>query len=110
MTLKFDENKIPYIDLENGYSIRLETDELTEEEAEKAKRELRETPEVVESALKELRVLLQGTSSTASHILENNTHLSFTVSQDNVIVLISYHTTTTFVLLGHRIRHIKERT
>lgn len=107
MTLKFDENKIPYIDLENGYSIRLETDDLTEEEAEKAKRELRETPEVVESALKELRVLLQGTSS---HILENNKHLSFTVSQDNVIVLISYHTTTTFVLFGHRIRHIKERT
>lgn len=75
MTLKFDENKIPYIDLENGYAIRLETDELTEEEAEKAKRELRETPEVVESALKELRVLLQGTSWHLHHIFSKTINI-----------------------------------
>lgn len=58
--LKFDENKVPYLDLGNGYSIALEGEEYTDAiSKEKAARELRETPDVVEKSLQELRSLLQ---------------------------------------------------
>lgn len=59
--LKFDENKVPYIDLGKDYCVRLENDEFTDAKSkEKAARELRETPDVVAEALKELRAKLQG--------------------------------------------------
>ncbi|KFB38990.1 AGAP009376-PA-like protein [Anopheles sinensis] len=59
--LKFDENKVPYLDLGNGYRIALEGEEYTDAiSKEKAARELRETPDVVEKSLQELRSLLQG--------------------------------------------------
>lgn len=59
-TLKFDENKVPYIDLGKDYYVRLENDEFTDVKSkEKAARELRETPEVVAEALKELKAKLQ---------------------------------------------------
>nr|XP_019932619.2 alpha-tocopherol transfer protein-like [Aedes albopictus]XP_029719838.1 alpha-tocopherol transfer protein-like [Aedes albopictus]XP_029719987.1 alpha-tocopherol transfer protein-like [Aedes albopictus] len=58
--LKFDENKVPYIDLGKDYCVRLENDEFTDAKSkEKAARELRETPDVIAEALKELRAKLQ---------------------------------------------------
>lgn len=63
-TLKFDENKAPYIDLGKDYCVRLENDEYTDAKSkEKAARELRETPEVVADAFKELRLRLQDEKS-----------------------------------------------
>lgn len=60
-SLKFDENKAPYIDLGKDYCVRLESDEYTDAKSkEKAARELRETPEVRAEAFKELRRRLQG--------------------------------------------------
>ncbi|XP_062549044.1 alpha-tocopherol transfer protein-like [Armigeres subalbatus] len=62
--LKFDENKVPYIDLGKDYVVRLENGEFTDAKSkEKAARELRETPEVVAEALKELRGMLQAEKS-----------------------------------------------
>lgn len=59
-TIKFDENKVPYIDLGKDYFVRLENDEFTDPKSkEKAARELRETPDVVPEAIKELRAKLQ---------------------------------------------------
>lgn len=62
MSLKFDEdeNKTPYIELGDGYQIRLEKEPLTELCQQKASRELRETPENVELGLKELKELIIG--------------------------------------------------
>lgn len=57
---KIDENGRPFIYISEGFSMRLEHDELTEEYKEKARRELREVPEIVEKGLKELRELLAG--------------------------------------------------
>ncbi|ETN63770.1 CRAL/TRIO domain-containing protein [Anopheles darlingi] len=59
-SLKFDDNKVPYLDLGKGYRIALENTEFTDAKSkEKAARELRETPEVVEKSMAELRTLLQ---------------------------------------------------
>jgi len=55
--IKFDDNKIPYIQL-GHLEVRLEDEEPNETVKEKARVELRETPEVVESALEELRQLV----------------------------------------------------
>lgn len=57
-TTKYDENRRPYVEISNGYCMRLEHDDVTEEYKEKARKELRETPENVEKGLKELRELL----------------------------------------------------
>lgn len=57
---KHDEHGRPYIEICEGYVMKLETDELSEEYKEKARKELRETPENVEKGLKELRELLAG--------------------------------------------------
>lgn len=57
-TLKYDENNLPYIDL-GKYKMRLEREEPTNEVLEKARIELRETPEIVEKAFKELRELIK---------------------------------------------------
>nr|XP_029719833.1 retinaldehyde-binding protein 1-like [Aedes albopictus] len=59
MTLRLDENKLPYIDLGKDVQLRLDFTEYSDKKSlDKAQDELRETPEVVESALRELRVLL----------------------------------------------------
>jgi hypothetical protein len=60
MSIKFDEHNLPYIDLESDYKIRLETgeDEISEADKEKARIELREIPEIVEKAHRELNKLL----------------------------------------------------
>lgn len=63
MSITIGEDKIPFIDLGSGYIIRLEYEDLKDEKyIEKARNELRETPEVVEEALKELRQLIKGES------------------------------------------------
>uniref|UniRef100_A0A336MZZ1 CSON009448 protein n=1 Tax=Culicoides sonorensis TaxID=179676 RepID=A0A336MZZ1_CULSO len=56
---KVDENGRPYVEICEGYCIRLEHDEVSDEFKEKARRELRETPENVEKGLKELRELVE---------------------------------------------------
>lgn len=59
MTLLFDENKVPYIDLGKDVRLALDFTEYSDKQSlEKAQNELRETPETIESALKELRELL----------------------------------------------------
>lgn len=61
MSIHHGEDDIPFIDLGKGYKIRLEYEDLTDEKyLEKARTELRETPEVVEKSLAELRKLIKG--------------------------------------------------
>lgn len=57
---KIDEHGRPYIEICDGYTVRLQYDEIPEEFREKARKELRETPENREQGLKELRQLLAG--------------------------------------------------
>ncbi|CRK99949.1 CLUMA_CG013246, isoform B [Clunio marinus] len=60
MSIKVGEDKIPYIDLGDGYIIRLEYEDLSDEKyIEKAKTELRESPENIEKGLHELRRLIE---------------------------------------------------
>jgi prefoldin subunit 5 len=61
MSIEFGEDKIPFIDLGEGFKIRLEYEDLTDEKyLERAKNELRESPETVENAIAELRKLIKG--------------------------------------------------
>lgn len=61
MSIEFGEDKIPFIDLGKGYKIRLEYEDLTDEKyLERAKNELRESPENVENGIAELRKLIKG--------------------------------------------------
>lgn len=61
MEIHYDENGAPYVDW-GGNTIRLEKEPITEKDLiEKAEKELRETPEIREQALRELRELLKGT-------------------------------------------------
>lgn len=61
MSIEVGDDKIPYIDLGDGYIIRLEYEDLKDEKyIEKARTELRETPEVVKDAIEELRQLIKG--------------------------------------------------
>lgn len=77
-TIKFDESKVPYIDLGRDYFVRLENDEFTDPKSkEKAARELRETPDVVAEALKELRVKLQAEESLHVPIDDDSFLLKF---------------------------------
>ncbi|CAK1544175.1 unnamed protein product [Leptosia nina] len=63
MGLEYNADGTPYV-LWGGHRIELERDPLTEKcYTEKAEKELRETPENVEKALKELRELLKGESN-----------------------------------------------
>ncbi|XP_063697578.1 retinaldehyde-binding protein 1-like [Culicoides brevitarsis] len=55
---KYDEHGRPYLEICEGYEIRLDYSELSEADKEKARVELRETPENVEKGLKELREIL----------------------------------------------------
>lgn len=61
MSIKYDENKVPYIDLGGGYQVRLETEEIDDDlYKEKAASELRESPENMKQGMMELRELLSG--------------------------------------------------
>lgn len=61
MSIKYGDDKLPYIDIGQGYKIRLEYEECSDEkDLEKARVELRETPEVKQQAIKELKELLRG--------------------------------------------------
>lgn len=53
-------DQTPIIDLGNGYTVRLERDELDEATQLKALTELRETEEVKKAAIKEFTLLLSG--------------------------------------------------
>lgn len=61
MSIKYGEDKLPYVDLGDGYKIRLEYEEIRDEKyLEKARIELRETPETKAEGLKQLKELLRG--------------------------------------------------
>lgn len=61
MSIEISEDNIAYIDQGNGYHIRLEIAEVTDEfYKDKARLELNETPENTEIALKTLKELLLG--------------------------------------------------
>lgn len=75
MSIVIGEDKIPFIDLGEGYKIRLEYEDLTDEKyIEKAKTELRETPEVVKVAVEELRELIK--SKNLNELLINSKQLN----------------------------------
>jgi hypothetical protein len=59
--IKFNENQQPYIDLGNGFKIRLEDEEVTDAKTlEKAAVELREDPKRKREAIDELKELIKG--------------------------------------------------
>lgn len=67
MSIQFGDDKLPFVDLGDGYKIRLEYEEIRDEKyLEKARIELRETPEVKAEAIKELKELLRGELSSFS--------------------------------------------
>lgn len=59
MSIKYDHHNSAYIDVGGGFIIRLEKDQLNEAQQERAKIELRETPENVEIGKRELKELLK---------------------------------------------------
>lgn len=56
--IKYNENNVPYIGI-GEHEIRLEAEQPKEAVLEKARKELRELPEIVGPAIVELRELLQ---------------------------------------------------
>ncbi|KAG5675664.1 hypothetical protein PVAND_005551 [Polypedilum vanderplanki] len=63
MSIKYGDDKIPYIDLGDNYKIRLEYEEISDKKTiDKAYKELRETPELKCSALKEFKEMIEGES------------------------------------------------
>jgi hypothetical protein len=59
MEIKYTDNQVPYIDLGNGYEIRLEYEDVENEDyLERGRNELRETPQLREKSLFEFRELL----------------------------------------------------
>lgn len=58
-SIKYDDEKLPYIQL-GDLIVRLENHEPTTEIKEKARIELRETPEVIGPAIAEFRALVKG--------------------------------------------------
>uniref|UniRef100_U5EUE2 Putative transporter n=1 Tax=Corethrella appendiculata TaxID=1370023 RepID=U5EUE2_9DIPT len=62
--IKYDDNKLPYIDLGLDYRIQMETEEYDDElSLEKGKREIREYPDIVQNGFKQLRILLEAEKS-----------------------------------------------
>lgn len=60
MSIKYSENNLPYIQLECGYKICLEYEEIEDEKyKEKAEKELRDTPEIRQQALIEIKELMK---------------------------------------------------
>lgn len=60
MSIKYDKNNLPYIELECGYKIRLEYEEIEDEKyKEKAEKELRETPEIKEKAVRDFKEIIK---------------------------------------------------
>lgn len=60
MSIEYSDKNVPFINLGDGYQIRLEYESFLEEKyAEKAKVELRETPELVSKAIPEFRAMIQ---------------------------------------------------
>lgn len=61
MSINYGNDKQPYIDLGQNYKISLNYgDILDEKHLSVSKEDLRETPEIREQALKELRELIEG--------------------------------------------------
>jgi prefoldin subunit 5 len=72
MSIKFDNNKQPYIDLGQSYKISINYEKVVDETyLKKAKEDLRETPEIREQALKELRELIRSKFGENSRKLYN---------------------------------------
>lgn len=59
LPIKYAENKTPYIEF-GTYTIRLESEKPDAETLRIAVEELRETPDIVQPAIEELRSLLKG--------------------------------------------------
>lgn len=60
MSIEYTDKNVPFINLGDGYQIRLEYESALEEKyVEKARNELRETPEVVENAIAEFREMVK---------------------------------------------------
>lgn len=60
MSVAYGDDKVPYIDLGKNYKIRLEYEQISDEYyLKKAKEELRETPELKQKALAELKELVK---------------------------------------------------
>lgn len=57
--IKHNDNNVPYIGLGDDCEIRLENEQPPEWAMEKARNELRETPEIVGPAIAELREMLK---------------------------------------------------
>ncbi|KAJ2953835.1 hypothetical protein O0L34_g1464 [Tuta absoluta] len=77
LQLQYDINGSPFVEW-GGNTIRLEKEPLTEKELiEKAETELRETPEIRDQALQELRQLLKGETSLVIPIEKDDFLLKF---------------------------------
>jgi hypothetical protein len=60
MSIEYTDKNVPFVNLGDGYEIRLEYENISDEkDFKKAREELRETPENVENGLKELRELIK---------------------------------------------------
>lgn len=60
MSIKFDNNKQPFIDLGQNFKININYEKVVDEKyLAKSREELRETPEIREQALKKLRELIR---------------------------------------------------
>lgn len=60
MSIEYTDKNVPFVNLGDGYQIRLEYEsQLEEKYLEKARSELRETPDVVENALAEFREMIK---------------------------------------------------
>lgn len=99
MSIQFGEDKIPFIDLGDGYKIRLEYEDLTDEKyIEKARNELRESPEAIKTGIEELRALIKGELLTVSNnptrealLIRKVTEIAVKSGSKNLWLFIHYH-------------------
>lgn len=60
MSIEYENEKVPFINLGQGYKIRLEFEEIDNEEyLKKAREELRETEDLKQQALREFREMIE---------------------------------------------------